>query len=250
MADRFVIDTAAMRDVNVLRALDYHGGDSSLTMEVYRPVGVGPWPVVVILGGEAESPAAAEGRCRLVASVGMVGVTFVPRSWDKLRHVARKITDVEAAFRYVKARGPSWGADPGRMAVWGASSGVPLAVTIGAREGAACIVAYYGPMDLRAWGDDPRLVDVSPMALVDDGVDSDESVDLPPLLVVRCGQDAAELNESIDAFTNAAWDRDLRVDLLAYEEGHHGFEVVDDAAESRDVLSQTVEFLQEHFGVG
>lgn len=242
---RFVVDTAGMRDVSVLRALDYHGGDSSLTMDVYRPVGVGPWPVVVILGGETDEPALAEGRCRLVASLGIVGVTFTPRSWDKLRHVARKITDVEAAFRYVKARGPSWGADPARLAVWASSSGVPVAVSIGAREAAACIVSYYGPMDVRAWGDDERLADVSPMALVEDN-----TVDLPPLLVVRCGQDAEELNESIDAFTNAAWERDLPVELIAFEEGHHGFEVRDDTDEARDVLAQTAEFLREHLGIG
>lgn len=242
---RFVIDTAGMRSVNVLRDVDYHGGDQSLRMEVYRPVGVGPWPVVVFIDGEEPDPALVEGRGRLVASVGMVGVTFAARSWDRLRHVARKVADAEAAMRFVKARGHTWGVDVSRLAVWAGAAGVPIGVSMAAREGAACAVAYYGPMDLRPWGDDPLLAAVSPMALVEG-----DDAGLPPLLVVRCGQDAAELNESIDAFTNAAWDKDLPVELLAYEEGHHDFEVVDDAAESRDVLAQTVEFLQEHLSLG
>ena len=252
MTAPFVIDTPAMRAVTVLRDIDYHGGDPSLRMDVYRPVGVGPWPVVFFVHGEGapelvpqiKSTPLYAGWGRLVASVGMVGVVFTPRSWDRLRHVARKVADVDAALRFVRSKGHAWGADPSRLAVWTASAGVPIGVSIAAREDAACAVAYYGVMDVRPYGDDPRLADVSPMALVESGQS------LPPLLVVRCGQDAAELNESIDAFTNAAWDRDLPVELLAYEDGHHAFEVVDHAAESRDVIRQTVEFLQEHLGIG
>jgi acetyl esterase/lipase len=253
MTAPFVLDTAGMRAVTVQRDIDYHGGDPGLRMDVYRPVGTGPWPVVLFVHGEGSDPEAVprikstplySGWGRLVASLGMVGVTFTPRSWERLRHVARKVADVEAAVRFVRSRGHTWGADTSRLAVWSGSGGVPVGVSVAAREGAACAVAYYGVMDLRPYGDDPRLADASPMALVE----SDASI--PPLLIVRCGQDAPELNESIDAFTNAAWERDLPVELLAYEEGHHAFEVVDHAAESRDVIRQTVEFLQEHLGVG
>jgi acetyl esterase/lipase len=250
----FVLDSEAMRAVPVLRDVDYHGGDPSLRMDVYRPVGVGPWPVVVFVHGEGadlegsgESPKVKDtplyvGWGRLVASLGMVGVTFTPRSWDRLRHVARKVADVDAAMRFVRAHGHSWGADPSRLAVYCASAGVPVGVTVAAREDARCCVAYYGPMDVRPYGDDPRLADVSPMALLEQGAD------LPPLLVVRCGQDDEELNRSIDDFMNAAWDQDRTVELLAYEDGHHAFEVIDQVDESRQVIAQTVEFLREHLG--
>jgi acetyl esterase/lipase len=243
--NRFVLDTQDMRTVNVQRDVDYHGGDPALRMEVYRPIGTGPWPVVLFVDGEDTDPAVNEGRARVVASLGMVGVTFAPRSWDRLRHVARKVADVEAAYRFVSAKGHAWGADVTRLAVWSASGGVPIGVTLAAREGAACVIAYYGPMDLRPYGDDPRLAEVSPMAVLEDGDGT-----IPPLLVVRCGQDDEGLNESIDAFMNEAWDRDLPVELVAYEDGHHGFEAVDHTDESRQVLAQTVEFLREHLTLG
>ena len=223
MTDSFVVDTPGIRAVSVQRDLDYHGGDPSLRMDVYRPVGVGPWPVVLFVHGEAPAgdsegggggsgggggggPAGLKesaqyvGWGRLVASMGMVGVVFAPRSWDRLRHVARKLADVEAALRFVRARGHLWGADTSRLAVWSAAAGVPVGVALAAREaeaGVRCAVAYYGPMDLRPYGDDPRLADVSPMALVEAGSP------LVPLLVVRCGEDDDELNQSIDDFTNA-----------------------------------------------
>jgi acetyl esterase/lipase len=250
---RFLLDTPGMRAASVVRDIDYHGGDPSLAMDVYRPVGIGPWPVVVFVHGEVGEADLAEakrhpfleGWGRLVASLGMVGVVFSPRSWDRLRHVNRKVADVEAALRFVRSKGHAWGADPTRVAVWAGSSGVPVGVSVGMREdfGVSCIVAYYGPMDLRPYGDDPVLASVSPMALVEDGAV------VPPLLVVRCGEDAAELNESIDAFTNAAWDRDLPVELLAFEDGHHAFEIVDHTEEARQVVAQTVEFLGEHLGL-
>lgn len=248
----FAVSTQAMRAVTVQRDIDYHGGEAGLGMDVYRPVGVGPWPVVVFVHGEGEEvPGPIKdtpmyvGWGRLVASLGMVGVVFTPRSWDRLRHVGRKVADVEAALRFVRAKGRSWGADPSRLAVWSASAGVPVGLSAAMREGAACCVAYYGPMDVRPWGDDPRLADISPMARLE----SDSAgVTLPPLLVVRCGQDAEELNESIDAFMNEAWDRSLPVELIAYEDGHHAFEVLDHVDETREVIRQTVEFLQEHLG--
>lgn len=248
----FVLDTAAMRDVTVTRGIDYHGGDPDLRMDVYRPTGTGPWPVVLFVHGEGGDPELYPrikdtplyvGWGRLVASLGMVGVTFTPRSWDRLRHVARKVADVEAALRFVRSKGRSWGADPSRLAVWAGSAGVPVGVSVAVRERVTCSVAYYGPMDVRPYGDDPRLADVSPMALIEN------DVDVPPLLVVRCGKDAEELNQSIDDFTNAAWDRELPVELLAYEDGHHAFEVVDHNDDSRDVIGKTVEFLKEHLGI-
>jgi len=168
MTAPFVLDTPGMRSVSVQRDIDYHGGDPSLRMDVYRPVGTGPWPVVLFVHGEGSEPDAIprikstplyQGWGRLVASVGMVGVTFTPRSWDRLRHVERKAADAEAALRFVRSRGHQWGADASRLAVWAGSAGVPVGVSIAARANAACAVAYYGVMDLRPYGDDPRLAD-------------------------------------------------------------------------------------------
>jgi acetyl esterase/lipase len=252
MTAPFAVDTAAMRAVSVVRDVDYHGGDPSLRMDVYRPIGTGPWPVVVFVHGEGDADLVPrikdtplyKGWGRLVASLGMVGVVFTPRSWERLRHVARKVADVEAALRFVRAKGHAWGADTSRLAVWSGSAGVPIGLSLAMQEGAACAVAYYGPMDLRPYGDDPRLAETSPMALLELGED------LPPLLVVRAGQDAEELNASIDDFMNAAWDRDLPAELLAYEEGHHAFEVMDHTDETRQVIAQTIEFLQEHLEGG
>jgi dienelactone hydrolase len=237
-----------MDAVTVTRDIDYGSGDSGLRMDVYRPVGVGPWPVVLFVHGEAEPEALREAKDwgqytswgRLAATEGMLGVTFTHRSWEGLAAVPRKLADVEAAIRYVRAHGRSWGGDPSRLAVWSCSAGVPVGLSSAMRWAATCAVAYYGPMDVRPYGRDPVLAEVSPAALLEDGVP------LPPLFVGRAALDDEELNTSVDDFVNEAWDRSLEVALADHPDGHHGFDVVDDDARSREIIGETLAFLARH----
>ena len=234
--------------VTVMADLDYGSGDPSLRMDVYRPVGMGPWPAVLFIHGDgdpewlrgAKDWGSYTGWGRAVAACGMLGVTFSHRSWEGLQHIQRKVTDVEAAIRFVQSKGRSLGAEPGRYAIWSASAGVPVGLSTAIRTGVDCAVAYYGPMDIRAWSDDPRAAEVSPMALLEQGCD------VPPLLVARAGLDNEQLNESIDAFVNAAWEKDLPVELFDHSEGHHGFDVVDDDERSREIIAETLAFLSRH----
>jgi dienelactone hydrolase len=246
--DPIVLRVPGMEAVNVQRNLDYGSGDSALRMDVYRPFGVGPWPVVVFVHGESDAEELRNAKewgqytswGRLVAASGMVGVTFSHRSWEGLSAVPRKLGDVEAAVRFVRAHGRSWGADPSRLAVWSCSAGVPVGLSTAIRWAASCAVAYYGPMDVRPYGRDPVLAKVSPMALLEEGMP------LPPLLVGRAALDDEELNQSIDAFVNLAWEQQLDVELLDHGEGHHAFDVVDGDSRSREIIEATLEFLAGH----
>ena len=99
------------------------------------------------------------------------------------------------------------------------------AVLAGATGRVRCAALCYGP-----------LVD-----LVPDPV-------LPPLLVVRAGQDDPGLNRTIDEFVSAAEQRDLAVELVHQPEGHHAFDVVDDSDASREVIERVLAFLRGHLG--
>ena len=236
--------------VSVVRDIDYGSGDPGLRMDVYRPLGQGPWPLVLFVHGDgdpetlrgAKDWAQYTGWGRLVASCGMVGFTFSHRSWDRLTHIQRKVSDVEAAIRFARTKGRSWGADPTRWGLWSGSAGVPVGLSAAMKLRATCAVAYYGPMDVRRWRDDPLAADVSPMALLERGTA------VPPLLVVRAGKDHEELNESIDQFLNLAWEKDEPVELIDHPDGHHGFDVVDDDERSREIVASTLAFLSRHLG--
>lgn len=232
--------------MSVVTDLDYGSGDPTLRMDIYRPMGSGPWPAVLFVHGDGDPDAlrsAKDWGCytdwgRAVAASGMIGVTFTHRSWDRLQHVRRKVADIETAVRYIQAKGRSLGIAPGRFGMWSGSAGVPVGLTTAMRLGATCAVAYYGPMDLRPYRDDPVITEASPMALLEQGHS------LPPLLVARAGLDHAELNETIDAFVNLAWEKGLAVELLDHAGGHHGFDVLDDDDRSREIIKETLAFLR------
>jgi dienelactone hydrolase len=249
-AQPIVLRVPGMDSVNVQRNLDYGSGDQALRMDVYRPMGVGPWPVVVFVHGEGEPEQLRQAKDwgqftswgRLAAAHGMVAVTFSHRSWEGLTAVSRKLADVEAAIRFVRAHGRSWGADPSRLAVWSCSAGVPVGLSTAMRWAATCAVAYYGPMDVRPYGREPVLSEVSPLALLEEGIP------LPPLFVGRAALDDEQLNASIDSFVNLAWEQGLDVELMDHGEGHHGFDLVDDDARTQEIIEATLDFLGRHLG--
>jgi dienelactone hydrolase len=67
---------------------------------------------------------------------------------------------------------------------------------------------------------------------------------LPATLVVRSGKDDGSLNADLDAFVSAALTQGVSLELHAYGAGQHGFDVVDNTAESRAILTRTLEFVE------
>ena len=105
-----------------------------------------------------------------------------------------------------------------------APSAVPRR-TPGAAQRVRCAALCYGPLsDLEP---DPAL---------------------PPLLVVRAGQDDPGLNRTIDEFVSAAEQHELAVELVHQPEGHHAFDVADDSDASREIIGRVLGFLRGHLG--
>jgi dienelactone hydrolase len=104
------------------------------------------------------------------------------------------------------------------------SAGVPLTAAVLAAGGRVrCAALCYGPLsDLEP---DPAL---------------------PPLLVVRAGQDDSKLNQTIDGFVAAAEQRDVAVELVHQPDGHHAFDVADDSDASREAIERVLAFLRGH----
>ena len=205
--------------VEVLAGLAYtEAGGRELLMDVYLPADREPGsrlPAVLLVHGEAppevlrgvRSWGQYSGWGRLLAAEGLVGVAVEHRA------VA------EAGFEGVVGE---LGIDPGRLAFAGFSAGVPLTVAAlaGPAAGVRCAALCYGPPgDVEPW---PGL---------------------PPLLVVRAGQDLHYRNASIDAFVAAAGAAGLPVELVEHPDGQHAFDLLDDTDASRDAIRRVLEFL-------
>ncbi|MFP2913108.1 hypothetical protein ACLESD_50510, partial [Pyxidicoccus sp. 3LFB2] len=69
---------------------------------------------------------------------------------------------------------------------------------------------------------------------------------VPPLLVVRAGRDAPDLNAALDGFVQDAKARGVPLTLVDMPEAHHAFDMVDDVEASRETMRQTARFLEQH----
>ncbi|MBX3358509.1 MAG: alpha/beta hydrolase [Phycisphaeraceae bacterium] len=142
---------------------------------LWRPVGTGPWPVLVFIHGggwSGGSPlpfpgvtapllqqgiAVASVQYRLTSQAGQWGAE--PVTWPA------QINDVKAAIRRLRADAPVLGIDPRRIGTWGTSAGGHLSAMCATSGGEAslegtvggalafssrvqCAVDYFGPADL------------------------------------------------------------------------------------------------------
>jgi dienelactone hydrolase len=212
-------------------------GGRALAMDVYLPSRRAPGtrvPAVLLVHGEADPELLRgvrgwgqyTGWGRLLAGQGMAGVAFEHRAIHDAGFGA-VVAEVGDALATVGERAGDLGVDPQRVGVAAFSAGVPLTAAVLARAArqVRCAALCYGPLgDLEP---DPAL---------------------PPLLVVRAGQDDPGLNRTIDEFVAAAKHRELAVELVHHPDGHHAFDVKDDSDASREVIGRLLGFLRGHLG--
>jgi acetyl esterase/lipase len=222
--------------VEVLAGLAYtEAGGRELLMDVYLPADREPGsrlPAVLLVHGEAppevlrgvRSWGQYSGWGRLLAAEGLAGVAVEHRAVAEAGFEG-VVAELGAALAAVRDRAGELGLDPDRLALAGFSAGVPLtaAALTGPAAGVRCAALCYGPLD-----------------------DLDPDAALPPLLVVRAGQDGPDLNRTIDEFVTAAEARRLPVELVDHPDGHHAFDVLDDTDASRAAIRRVLEFLRDH----
>jgi acetyl esterase/lipase len=214
-----------------------HVGGRELAMDGYLPTRRAPGtrvPAVLLVHGEADPVLLRgvrgwgqyTGWGRLLAGEGMAGVAFEHRAIAEAGFdaVTAEVADALAA---VRERAGDLGIDPERVAMAAFSAGVPLTAAVLARAAGQvrCAALCYGPLD-----------------------DLEPDPALPPLLVVRAGQDHPELNRTIDDFVSAAVAHHLAVELVHHPDGHHAFDVADDTDASREVIRRVLAFLDGHLG--
>ena len=109
------------------------------------------------------------------------------------------------------------------------------------------MVAYYTELDLQnvrasapASVTDETLRDFSAVYHLEKAAPQGQ----PPMLIARAGLDDAELNAGLDHFVQVALKNNVNLELLNHPTGHHGFDVEDNNARSREILKRTIEFLR------
>jgi hypothetical protein len=215
---RFFYPPAASGAVTVSRAVPI--GVSGLTMDIHRPAGANRLPALIFFNltfgpPEPDDPFYTP-WAQAAAINGVVGIRPVIRS-DSARQ------DFMRALDYVTAHASDYGIDPNAIAVYAGSGNVYTALPIvedptTTRVKAA--VMFYGTGPVTQFRRDL------------------------PLLFVRAGLDRPGVNTNLVQLASLALSQNAPISVMNDAGGHHGFEIVDDDAATRDAIERTIDFVK------
>ncbi len=147
-----------------------------LCLDVYRPVGAGPHPVLVWVCGGGMVSLERDQAPKLAAWMTGRGFAVVAIEYRVTSEgiFPAQIQDVKAAVRWVRAHADEYGFDPGRVGAWGDSAGGYLASLLGTSAGKEdfgpagpwagysdrvdAVCAYCPPTDLANWPNPQKAV--------------------------------------------------------------------------------------------
>ena len=227
-----------------------------LTLDVYAPARRAPsvaLPAIVLVAGYSDAGsekllgcrfkdmAACTSWARLVASFGMIAVTY-----GNLLPAA----DLDAVLRHLREHAAELGIDGDRLALWGMSGNGPLTLSALARAPRGsfrCAVfscAYLVDLDgathvadaAKQWGfSNPGGFGVA-----------DLPADLP-ILIARAGQEQDPgLNQAADRFVAAMLAANRPISCVNFAAAPHAFELFHDTLETREVMRQMLRFARFH----
>ena len=216
-----VLKLPGMANVQVRANVAY---DGTRTFDLYRPPNnATALPLVVFVNGVGLRDLKDWGQYtswpRLVATKGLAAIAYQTDSGTDA------LAQTEALLRYVSEHAGELRVDPKRIALWACSANVRVATALLAARPAdefRAAALYYGSMTTP-----PKHAEL-------------------PLLVARAGLDQTFLNRSIDAWVAEAVKLDAPLSFFNYPEGRHGFDLLDDTAESKRIVAATLDFLHQH----
>ena len=157
-----------------LRDIEYaRSADGSLKLDLYRPEGQGPFPLIIWIHGggwtSGDKDLSPNGPQVRQTTRGYAVASINYRLSQQAKFPAQ-IEDCKAAVRWLRAHAGQFNLDPARIAVWGSSAGGHLAALMGASgdvselEGGEgnldyssrvqAVVDWFGPTDLLKMVDD------------------------------------------------------------------------------------------------
>jgi acetyl esterase/lipase len=216
-----------------------------------------PPPVVVFVHGDGPPDFLREPRlwgqyrswAALAAANGMAAITFDHASSEGRSRMPAVVDQIRQLLDLVDQESGSIGVDPGRVAIWSGSAGVPFGFVAALdRPTVSCQVSFYGPMDLRTDAS-PTAPDIATELLADHSPITHlerRGAAMTPLLIAKAALDRPGINDSIDAFVERATAAGAPVELEVHEQGRHAFDVIDDGERSRQIIHRAIDYMRAH----
>ena len=262
------------QDIDVLKDVAY-GPDERHRMDLYRPKGAEPRPLIVCVhgGGWAGGDKARyQWMGEAFARQGFAAASVTYRFSPKVR-APSQMEDVQRAVRWLRRNAEDLKVDPERFGAIGGSAGghlaswLALADPIDASDSTStkvgAVVDCYGPVDLEAMmgsasapiveaflglplaGNEETYRKMSPHFLV--------KKDPPPFLVVHGTADVGDKRGQVPMEQSTAFVEKLKAAggdarVLKLEGAPHGFTVNGESRYAQETLAAALEFFARHLG--
>jgi acetyl esterase/lipase len=193
-----------------------------------------------------------------VAASGLIGIPFNHRSsGGRFAGMDAAAADVHDLVGFVRGHAGELNINPDALCVWACSAGVPYLQEFLAAPPAfvRCLVAYYGMLDFQQFADTipPETPDEERATTIEYFRKFsllyhllDHPAAIPPLFIAQAGLDDPQANQTIDRFVAEASTRCVTVEVARHPSGHHAFDILDDDETSREIIRQTLQFIQAH----
>ncbi len=133
--------------------------------------------------------------------------------------------DMAAAMKWVADKGPEFGADPSRIALFAVSANpkiIPYLMTLPEAPSIKAMALYYSDLTPAAWSLPKEVA----------------------LHVVKAGKDDAGMNVRIDAFVRKFTEAGNPVEYITYPPGRHVFDWKEKGGEAAAVMAKTLDFFE------
>jgi hypothetical protein len=230
-AQELVYRVPGMDQVKVRRDIPFRRADAGdLTLDLYYPPDLreAARPAVVFINGVGDRPGS---KLKDWGIYGSWGRLVAASGWIAVTHEARgphteSGPQIRDLFRFLRSGGARLGLDANRIAAWVCSgnvlSGLPVLMEE-AHPGILGAAVYYGSAE--------------PSKIRTDF----------PVFFVRAGRDNPRLNAEIDRLWAKAIAAGAPWTLVNAPALHHAFDALDETAESRRIVRQTLEFFRDLF---
>lgn len=211
-------------------------GDTELEMDIYSPPNAtDKLPAIIFISGSGNTKdwQIFKDYGAVTAANGMISIQF-NRRFANGSELPQAREDTKSLIDFVRENGEKYGIDTDNIGVW-AFSGGGYFLDLAMQENQPFIkfiVAYYGIDRVETLEQIRKLGEK-----------------LPPIYMVRAGQDQPNLNNAITLFAMQAISRNLRFTLVNYTNGKHAFDIFDDTDETRKIIRHTFQFIKDEFEI-
>ncbi len=255
---RLVYQIPEMKSVIKNNGIIYYSGKGmNLKMDLYTPPNIDKnkrLPLVILINGYPDSvPKNWFGVkqkdlelfvswSELIAASGMIAVKYESE---------KSPFETDTLIKFLQKNAEKYNIDLDRIAIFGCSANTLTALSLLQESSnmVKCAVFYYSALltpDQKYFSDldtvsketgyywaDLRKVRKIPQEI--------------PLFIVRAGRDQYQLiKETTDYFVSEIIKLNIPFTFINYAEGQHDFDILDDTQTSREIIKQTINFLQSH----